>query len=56
MAEINDILLDAGILGGFDLSTDYPQLKDHMLIAVTEMNSKPEIDDLVDMLEEAANA
>ncbi|MGD8814172.1 MAG: aminomethyl-transferring glycine dehydrogenase subunit GcvPA [Anaerolineales bacterium] len=56
VAEINDILLDAGILGGYDLTSDYPQLKDHMLIAVTEMNSKPEIDDLVDMLEEAANA
>jgi glycine dehydrogenase subunit 1 len=56
VAEINDILLDAGILGGYDLTPDYPQLKDHMLIAVTEMNNKPEIDDLVDMLEEAANA
>ncbi len=55
VAEINDRLLDAGILGGYDLGSDYPELKDHMLIAVTEANSKHEIDDLVAFLEEAAN-
>jgi glycine dehydrogenase subunit 1 len=55
VSEINNRLLDAGILGGYDLGSDYSDLKDHMLIAVTETNSKHEIDDLVAMLEEAAN-
>jgi len=49
---INDHLLEHGILGGYDLGRDYPSLKDHMLIAVTEMNTKDEIDALVDALTE----
>jgi glycine dehydrogenase subunit 1 len=53
VAEINDHLLDYGILGGYDLGQDYPALKDHMLIAVTEMNTRDEIDALVDVLAEA---
>jgi glycine dehydrogenase subunit 1 len=52
VAEINDHLLEHGFLGGYDLGQDYPSLKDHMLIAVTEMNTKEEIDALVDMLAE----
>jgi len=48
----NDHLLEHGILGGYDLGRDYPSLKDHMLIAVTEMNTKDEIDALVDALTE----
>jgi glycine dehydrogenase subunit 1 len=55
VAEINQRLLDAGILGGYDLGADYPDLKDHMLIAVTEANSRQEIDDFVTLLEEASN-
>ena len=39
-------------MGGYDLGNDYPALKEHMLIAVTEMNSKEEIDYLVDVLKE----
>jgi glycine dehydrogenase subunit 1 len=53
--EINAHLLEHGILGGYDLGQDYPALKDHMLIAVTEMNSKEEIDALVDILSEASH-
>ena len=49
-AEINAHLLEHGILGGYDLGQDYPALKNHMLIAVTEMNSKEEIDTLVEVL------
>ena len=47
---INNHLLDHGILGGYDLSIDYPSLENHMLIAVTEMNSKEDIDSLVEVL------
>lgn len=50
--EINEFLLDEGILGGYDLGQDYPELKNHMLVAVTEMNSKADIDFLVDILTE----
>jgi glycine dehydrogenase subunit 1 len=52
VAEINEHLLEHGILGGYDLGKDYPSLKDHMLIAVTEMTSKEEIDLLVEVLQE----
>jgi glycine dehydrogenase subunit 1 len=55
VGRINDRLLEYDILGGYDLSQDYPDLKDHMLIAVTEVNSKEEIDDLVSALEEVAH-
>jgi glycine dehydrogenase subunit 1 len=52
--EINRHLLEHGILGGYDLGIDYPELANHMLIAVTEMNSRDEIDLLVDVLAEAS--
>ncbi len=50
--EVNQYLLDNGILGGYDLSKDYPSLQNHILVAVTEMNSKDEIDTLVEILQE----
>jgi glycine dehydrogenase subunit 1 len=52
--EINRHLLEHGVLGGYDLEVDYPELANHMLIAVTEMNSRDEIDLLVDVLAEAS--
>ncbi|MDF1499353.1 MAG: aminomethyl-transferring glycine dehydrogenase subunit GcvPA [Anaerolineales bacterium] len=55
VAEINEYLLDIDILGGYDLGWDYPDLKDHMLVAVTETVSVDEIDDFVSALEEVAN-
>jgi glycine dehydrogenase subunit 1 len=55
VAEINDLLLDHDILGGYDLSQDYPDLTRHMLIAVTEMNTRDEIDQLVGVLSEVPN-
>jgi glycine dehydrogenase subunit 1 len=55
VAEINAALLEHGFLGGYDLGQDYPELKDHMLLAVTEMNTKDEIDALAGVLEEVAN-
>jgi glycine dehydrogenase subunit 1 len=52
--DINTHLLDHGILGGYDLSRDYPSLKNQMLIAVTEMNTREEIDALCEVLEEVS--
>jgi glycine dehydrogenase subunit 1 len=54
VSEINAALIDKGIIGGIDLGTEYPTLKDHMLLCVTEVNSKEEIDTLVEVLKEAA--
>jgi glycine dehydrogenase subunit 1 len=56
LAEINASLLEHGILGGYDLGQDYPALKNSMLLAVTEMNTKDEIDALADVLAEVIHA
>jgi|SRR5690625_2578543 len=45
--EINDSLLEKGIIGGFDLGKYYPELENHMLLAVTEIRTKDEIDTFV---------
>jgi glycine dehydrogenase subunit 1 len=47
VSEINAALREQGIVGGYDLSADEPQLGNAMLLAVTEMNSRAEIDGLV---------
>lgn len=44
-------LLDKKILAGYPLGKAYPELKDHLLIAVTEKRSKEEMDALVSGLE-----
>ena len=51
-SEVNAHLLAHDILGGYDLGQDYPALKNHLLIAVTEMNTKEQIDTLVEVLSE----
>lgn len=53
IAEINTYLRhheDGPIIGGYDLSQDYPDLENHMLVAVTEMNYRAEIDRFVTAL------
>lgn len=47
VAEVNKKLLGKGIIGGYDLGRDYPELPNCMLIAVTELRTKEEIDTLV---------
>jgi len=54
-ADINEHLLEHGILGGYDLGQDFPARKNHLLIAVTEMNSKADIDVLAEVLLEMNN-
>jgi glycine dehydrogenase subunit 1 len=51
-AEVNEHLLEHGILGGYDLGQDFPSMANHMLLAVTEMNSKSDIDLLAEVLAE----
>src|SRR6266540_4304240 len=50
VAEINAALRERGIVGGYDLSQDYAGHENAMLLCVTEMNSRGEIDGLVQAL------
>jgi glycine dehydrogenase subunit 1 len=51
-AEVNKMLREQhGIIGGYDLGRDYPHLADHMLLAVTEINTRAAIDRLVALRE-----
>ncbi|MDP1713569.1 MAG: aminomethyl-transferring glycine dehydrogenase subunit GcvPA [Anaerolineales bacterium] len=54
-SEVNEYLLEHGIFGGYALGNDYPSLENHILVAVTEMNSKREIDTLVEVLKEMSH-
>jgi glycine dehydrogenase subunit 1 len=45
--EINHKLLQKGIIGGYDLGRNDPGLVNHMLVCVTELRTKEEIDTLV---------
>ena len=52
-AELNQVLWhDYGIVGGCELGRFYPERDNQLLLAVTEMNTRPEIDRLVVALRE----
>ena len=54
-SSVNKDLLEAGILGGYQLSREYDEYTNGLLLCVTEKRTKAEIDKLVDcMLETAA--
>ncbi len=44
VAEINQKLLEKGFIGGYDLGRDNVEWTNHMLLAVTEVRTKEEID------------
>jgi glycine dehydrogenase subunit 1 len=48
--KVKEELLQAGILGGYSLDKDYPELKNSLLFCVTEKRSKEEIDRLVELM------
>jgi len=50
--EINRALYQRKIIGGYDLKEEYPYLKNAMLVAVTEMNSREQIDQFIQALSE----
>jgi glycine dehydrogenase subunit 1 len=54
-AEILEHLLEHDIIGGYDLGKDFPGMENCLLIATTEMNSRDEIDMLVDVLTEVSH-
>lgn len=53
VGEVNENLLEKGFIGGYDLERDYASLKNHMLVAVTELRTKEEIDDFVKEMEDS---
>ncbi len=55
-AEVNQMLLEYDILGGYDLAESYPDMEYALLMAVTEMNNRSEIDFLIDVLMEESDA
>lgn len=48
--DVNARLRQKGIIGGYNLGFDYPELANHMLVAVTELRTKEEIDRFVNEL------
>lgn len=55
VSAINEHLLEHGIIGGLDLEKYYPSMKNCMLVAVTEMNSKAEIEAFAEVLAEVSH-
>jgi glycine dehydrogenase subunit 1 len=53
--EINDRLLEHNLLAGYAVGKEYPGMEDYLLVAVTEMNTKEDIDWLVAGLQEVTN-
>ena len=45
-------LLAEKIIGGVDIGNYYPELKDHLLICVTEKRTREEIERLVELLKQ----
>ncbi|MED4751233.1 aminomethyl-transferring glycine dehydrogenase subunit GcvPA [Brevibacillus choshinensis] len=56
VADVNKKLLGTGIIGGYDLGLEYPEFAGHMLLAVTELRTKEEIDQLAQELEAITRA
>lgn len=52
VAQINQALLDYGILGGVDLSQEFPKLGQSALFCVTEVHTQADIDRLASTLQE----
>lgn len=50
VAAINRALYANKIIGGYDLASEYPHLKNAMLVALTEMNTREQIDALINAL------
>jgi glycine dehydrogenase subunit 1 len=52
VAEINQDLLSLGILGGVDLTAEFPELGNSALFCVTEVHTQADVDRLADALRE----
>lgn len=54
--QVGAALRERGIIGGYDLTRDYPKLGDAMLFCVTETRTREDIDTLAAALEEIAGS
>lgn len=52
-SSVNRFLLDKGIIGGLDLNSFFPELKNCALLCVTETHTKDNIDRLLEVIKEA---
>ena len=52
VSEVNRALLERGIFGGKDLSSDFPELGQSALYCVTEVHARADVDRLVAAMEE----
>lgn len=48
---LNETLLSSGFIGGYDLGSEYPELTNHLLIAVTERRTREEIEEFINRTE-----
>ena len=51
VADVLDALVEKNILGGYDLSREYPELGNALLVCATEMRTEDEIKQYVAALE-----
>ena len=54
--EVLSALMDKGILGGYDLSLDYPELGSAILVCTTEMRSEEDIDAYVNAMRDVLSS
>jgi glycine dehydrogenase subunit 1 len=47
---VNEKLKNEGIIGGYELQKDYPELENTLLFCATEMISKEDIDKVASIL------
>ncbi|HEY3129310.1 MAG TPA: aminomethyl-transferring glycine dehydrogenase subunit GcvPA [Acidobacteriota bacterium] len=47
---VNTRLAQSGMVGGYDLSADYPEMTNQMLVCVTEQNTREQIDRFVELV------
>jgi glycine dehydrogenase subunit 1 len=53
VSQVNKVLLNSGVIGGKDITEEFPELGNTALYCVTEMHTKADIDKLATALEEA---
>lgn len=53
-ARVNQRLREAGIIGGYELGRDYPELRDALLFCATELNRKADMDRAIAILRDLA--
>jgi glycine cleavage system P protein (glycine dehydrogenase) subunit 1 len=56
VGQLNARLRERGLVGGYDLASDYPELGDAVLFCVTETRTRADIDRLVTTLKEVVEA